>query len=733
MKNVKRRFVLEKKGRILIGIMAVLAGVFITIAYLNIRREVGAYTLETVKNTIISTNERSAVIIQNEINDKQKLLCTLADTLTKHEVDPNESILAYLDVCAEAYGFYNMGIILPDGTGYTNKGVTLSGIDFEYYKNTPLTIENVVSEDGENADLSIFTASVKKNGEIAYILSASYRSEEFAEMLNIGHIFAKGSSVVLDSEGKSVVEFSGHLDSEYERIGKAINDNPNIVPSDDVKEDNYVTFEYEGTQYYGYMTKLNINDWYYMSFIAKDAVLVQIGEFQKYVFSVLAILFVCIVAILIVVWYLFFRYQKRLYNLTYIDRVTGGENYEYLEASYNEKRNKNAAVVAIDIDDFNTLNTMYGSSVGDEVLRYIYRVFSEEAPNDEIYRKHSDHFICVMKEGTREQIEAVMHRIMYRMRSDMAKGYIVPFTVSLGISCIRNSDDLYTAYTDAIIAKDTIKRNSDIKYAFFDSKIKRSQILNMELNSSFEEAVLNKEFQVYYQPKYDMRTKEVIGSEALIRWIKEDGTMVSPGEFIECFESSGKIVFLDELMIEMVCSQMHNMTLRGIDVKKVSINLSRVHIRRPSYIIGKIKHLIDEYQIDPSKISFEITESAFYNDSTGVNHLVESLHCMGCEVDMDDFGTGMSGLSVLTRTKFDTIKLDRSFIVDLDNRKTKTVVESTIDMISKLGLGLIVEGVETEDQAEFLVSNNCRFAQGFLYSRPITSEEYRKLLAQNSK
>ena len=170
------------------------------------------------------------------------------------------------------------------------------------------------------------------------------------------------------------------------------------------------------------------------------------------------------------------------------------------------------------------------------------------------------------------------------------------------------------------------------------------------------------------------------------------------------------------------------MERKGLPIKRVSVNLSRLHLKKPKHIVRKISNLIKEYNVDPSKLSFEITESAVYDDSEAADYIVESLHRQGCQVDMDDYGTGMSGLQVLAKTKFDTVKLDGSFISNINNQKTEIIIRSTIDMISDLGMELIVEGVETQEQVDFLVSNQCYFAQGYFYSRPLPRANYEEIL-----
>ena len=280
-----------------------------------------------------------------------------------------------------------------------------------------------------------------------------------------------------------------------------------------------------------------------------------------------------------------------------------------------------------------------------------------------------------------------------------------------------------------MIAKNVAKSNPLIIYAFFDKNLRRTSLHNAEIKSSFLPALRNQEFHVYYQPKFDMRTRRIIGSEALVRWIKEDGTMVSPANFIPCFERTGQILQLDEAILDMVCNQMDRMQLAGIDIPRVSINLSRFHLEKP-YIIDKIESYINTLGLDPSKLAFEITESAMQDDKIILSDIVFRLHQLGCRVDMDDYGTGISSLQSLANIDFDVIKLEQSFIRNIGQPKMEHVTQSTIELANMLDLQLVAEGVKTQEQVDFLIQKGCYYAQGYFYSKSVPFEDYLKTLKE---
>lgn len=196
-----------------------------------------------------------------------------------------------------------------------------------------------------------------------------------------------------------------------------------------------------------------------------------------------------------------------------------------------------------------------------------------------------------------------------------------------------------------------------------------------------------------------------------------------PGKFIPVFEATGQITQLDEEVLRIVCRDIREVRRRGLPLVPVSVNLSKLHIKK-SGILDRVRELTEEYGISQNAISFEITESAAFHDRKSMDSLVSSLHSMGFEVDMDDYGTGSSTLKSLSHTNFDTLKLDKSFIDFIGDKKTDIIIQSTIRMAEKLKMNIIAEGVETEEQVKFLMGSQCFVAQGYYFSRPLDREDY---------
>lgn len=384
-------------------------------------------------------------------------------------------------------------------------------------------------------------------------------------------------------------------------------------------------------------------------------------------------------------------------------------------------------IVVMDIDKFKNINLMHGSDIGDKLLRYIPKVFKELLPNDEIFKFQADVFVSIIYGDSQENIINKISKIQNRIKNDIEKKLIVPINLSFGVCSLEEFEDLHSIYNNALISKNEVKGNVNEKINFFNEDNKNKIIENRKFESKFIDSLKNNEFEVWYQPKYDMKKNEIYGAEALIRWREKDGQLISPAKFIPVFENSGQILELDEAVIEITFKDLKEMDKLGLDVKPISINLSRMHVEHIG-IVDKIGDLMEKYKINPSHISFEITESALIKNNYLINKIVWKLQKIGFEVDIDDYGVGSSTLNSLYSSDFDTLKLDKSFVDNIGDLKMDIIVKSTINMANELGMKIVAEGVETKNQVEFLIKNNCSIAQGYYYSKPLDKLSYFELL-----
>jgi len=279
------------------------------------------------------------------------------------------------------------------------------------------------------------------------------------------------------------------------------------------------------------------------------------------------------------------------------------------------------------------------------------------------------------------------------------------------------------------MAIETIKENYDLDIAYYTEEVAQRRIYDQMIENSFEDAMDNEEFVVYYQPKVDIDTEKVVGAEALIRWKKADGTMISPGKFIPVYERDGQIEKLDEYVFQKVCRLQKRKIEEWERPLSISVNLSRSSILREG-IAERYIDIATENEIPFSCVPLELTESAaIYADR--IKNATEQLVKAGFELHMDDFGSGYSSMICLNQFPFTTLKIDKSLTDHVCEKKGRTLVEQVIMLAKLLNMKVVAEGVETREQVEELRNMNCDEIQGFYYAKPMPEEEFLKYVKGN--
>ena len=381
--------------------------------------------------------------------------------------------------------------------------------------------------------------------------------------------------------------------------------------------------------------------------------------------------------------------------------------------------NQDFHVVVADIKNFKWINGTYGEKTGDQVLTYLGDTYRNQVRYGTVGRYGGDQFVAIIY-GKKEIRMADMEKFIHRVES----GAPIPnLVVNYGV--YENVDKTlpFTLICDrAFLAMKSIRDDYEHQIAFYDDEMRQRHIRNGQMENAFVEAIRNEEFVVYLQPKYSVETEEIVGAEALVRWKRAEGTMVSPGEFIPLFEKDGLIVRLDEYVFRKVCSIQGERIRSGKKILPISVNLSRASIHYDNMICRYVK-IVEENGIPFSSVPIELTETAaLYNDR--ISKLIEKMVDAGFELHMDDFGSGYSSMTSLNQLPFDTLKLDKSLIDYIENFRGQQVIRHTISLAHSLGMKVLAEGVEKAKQVEILRSLSCDEVQGFYYARPLPWENF---------
>ncbi len=383
------------------------------------------------------------------------------------------------------------------------------------------------------------------------------------------------------------------------------------------------------------------------------------------------------------------------------------------------------AVIEFDICNFKGINDKYGTATGDKILSYISNMLSILCGNNYIYaRMNADVFLLVMNY---HEIDEIMDFIgILDFNLSWYEG--IEYTFSYGVNLFPESiDDLdiRTLVDGASIARKSIKGNEIDNIAFYDTELKDAIEYQKNMGARLRVALENNEFLMYLQPKYNIESNTVVGSEALLRWYDPECGIVMPEKFIYILEANGLILSVDRFVWEQACITLRKWIDEKKEVKPISVNVSRKYIDNGS-IVEYLKMLINKYKIPIDLLEIEITETA---ESEGTEELIISLKENGFTVLMDDFGSGYSSLTMLRSTPFDIVKLDKNFLSEfMDNEKGKTIVSHMVAMSKEMGISIVAEGVETREQADFLFSCGCTTAQGYLYAEPMPLEKFEELI-----
>ena len=385
------------------------------------------------------------------------------------------------------------------------------------------------------------------------------------------------------------------------------------------------------------------------------------------------------------------------------------------------------ALIQFDISKFKVINEQYGESAGDEILEYFTDMLNMICGKSQIFTRLSADVFMVL---TPYEKEKDVEDMIYKINSSLIGYNNIPYTLYFGASYITDKKKPLRKYGDeAAMARQSIKGDALKHVCFYNDEMKNHKKKQKYLEDHMEEALNNHEFVMFLQPKYSISLNKIVGAEALVRWISQEKGIISPGEFIPLFEENGFVIKMDRFIWEEACKLIKHWLDMGIQPLPISVNMSRKHFESDNSV-EFLNELIEKYGIEKKYLEIEITETIDdINKEKGINLLKKS----GYTLLMDDFGSGYSSLNTLKNTQFDVVKIDRFFLQDLiDSERGQKIVEHTIHMAKDIGLALIAEGVETEEQANFLKQCGCDVAQGFFYARPMDVEAFQKLRNKNS-
>lgn len=693
--------------------------------------------------------------VRQQIESDFQVLRGVSVSLSELGVEDEEKIRNILRAINDSNTFERMGFADTEGQ------VDLVDLDGSVYENVDLSQKNFFRRalaGKEAMSQTYFEALTQEyvnyyavpvtgeNGALLGVLCAVNSGDIFREILNIPIIRGKGLFALINREGQVV-------GPSFERDGMAVTNEALILDANLFSQEQQTAirsllsnntagtfdFAFSGERWMGSLQPVGVNDWFVLGMVSYRA-LDQYYNQAAFGTTVIIVAACCI--------FVFFVYRQRtlllnnrksLEYLAYTDLLTGARNYEKFQtdaAAFMEAHaGSPMAVWSMDIKQFKVINDIFGSSVGDQVIRHMADMLAAEDNGGIFGRVSADQFAGIRTYETKADLQRWFDQL-YELFSG---GGIVPtkrmhIDMSAGIYCMDDFADVPNVnemVNSAAIAKSYAKQEEGTHLVFFTAEIRDVVRKETELAAAGRAALENGEFTFYLQPKVSIQGPfRIVGAEALVRWQSPAG-LIPPGEFIPLFERTGMIVDLDRYVFEQACIWYRRYLDAGHRPINLAVNISRLGLMREDYVeyYSTIKR---RHRIPDGVLELELTESVIFDDYPLFRSVVSQLQSAGFICSIDDFGSGYSSLNVIKNLPIDVVKLDAMFFREgYDLQRERIVISNFIRMAKELRIKTIAEGIEQADQLAFLQQIGCDVVQGYIFSRPVPRDVFVTLMAEN--
>ncbi|MCW0697467.1 EAL domain-containing protein [Clostridioides difficile] len=724
-----------------------LTSLFLTMGYIYIE-DTKHLLMSEAKIHIKEVAVQGSQLAQRQIEKDLDVLNIFSNYYALNPDIPNEEKMKNLLDEMENQKFYTMAIVDINGNAENTKGDKFSVKDREFFKNSIKGKKYVSSPyvDEVNKSIKKITISVPllNNDKVVGVLYCTYNINTLMKLINVSFYENNSISYVVRNDGTIILH--PQEDSLSKNIYKLLKQDNDIREINRLKKELQenktgatVLNMLEERRYLGYATMDNgnsennyIKDWNLIFSIPETVVFSNSEQIINR--AIYAVLFIILIFIAIIFYIIYIKKsnEKEILSLAYEDKVThiGNQNKFYRECSKYllDKPSLNYIIVYFDINNFKMINDTFGYEFGDNLLITIAKALKEELTEGEVYaRLSSDYFaiFCDYKNGKNKLI-----RKIDSIRNNIESNLSIVFEISLcvGIYFVEEGEvDIQKAVNKANMAR-SVAKGKNINYAIYNEDVRNKLSEESMILDDIKIALVKNQFEVYYQPKFSLVTGEMIGSEALIRWNHPEHGFISPAVFIPIAEKSKLILKIGRFVFERACNDLSEWKKQGKKIVPVSINLSRVELYQPD-IVKFINKTIQMYNLSSDLIEIEITETVAINELNILKNVLNELRKYGFSISMDDFGTGYSSISCLRDMPIDILKLDKSFLNGIEHdERSRNIAKSIVSLAKSLDLVVIIEGVESKEQAELMKQFGCDLVQGFYFARPMPAKNFLDLL-----
>ena len=692
------------------------------------------------------TTSENAAMLRLTLESRFALLDNVGEKIAEDPQSTRE-MLADLGKYANGYGFKRLGYMNSTGQTVTSDGKTG---DFFYRAYFRMGMDGQYCITGEINDrlgngetVHIMSAPVRnpKTGKVIGVVFADYTPEMFHQMMDVETFGGEGHGYIVESSGEIVVASSSTRLAETGNLLDGVADFSETGRQDAEALRQVLAGEQPGEGRVLGAGKLRFccrkiengrqdDTWYLVMVMDAGALYGRMYGVFSSICSLLSVTVLMCAAFIFALLTAYRRYNEGLRQAAYTDALTGGSNFSGFLMKVNNA--EGGYMVSCDLDDYRMIASMFGAQKGDELLRGVYECIKSGLTEGEpVARVDADYFAFHLVERQRSAVLERLRQIERRIRRLSDKMGVIHLVPRFGIYAMRPEEDARRSCELANLALGAARSSADNTVAFYQDLDQNAFFENMQLEDRFDEAIGEHQFKAYYQPKCNPKTGEIVGGEALVRWVQEDGTMLSPDRFIPLFEKNGAIGKLDEYMFTCVCAQLSQWRREGLEVRPVSVNLSRASLCRQGVALA-YKRILEGYGLSTWMVPLEVTESAMISDDAVISVLQE-FYRYGFRIEIDDFGKAQSTLPMLKLPFVDTVKLDKSLIDCIGDRKGEIMLRQVVRLCYELGLYTTAEGVEAEDQVDFLRALDCTDIQGYFFSPPLPVEKYTEKLRQQAR
>lgn len=692
------------------------------------------------------TTSENAAMLRLTLESRFALLDNVGEKIAEDPQSTRE-MLTNLGKYANGYGFKRLGYMNSTGRMVTSDGKTG---DFFYRAYFRMGMDGQYCITGEINDrlsngesVHIISAPVRnpKTDKVIGVVFADYTPEMFHQMMDVETFGGEGHGYIVESSGEIVVASSSARLTETGNLLDGVADFSETGRQDAEALRQVLAGEQPGDGRVLGTGKLRFccrkiengrqdDTWYLVMVMGVDALYGRMYGVFSSIRNLLSVTVLMCAAFIFAILTAYRRYNEGLRQAAYTDALTGGSNFSGFLMKVNNA--EGGYMVSCDLDDYRMIASMFGAQKGDELLRGVYECIKSGLTEGEpVARVDADHFAFHLVERQRSAVLERLRQIERRIRRLSDKMGVIHLVPRFGIYAMRPEEDARRSCELANLALGAARSSADNTVAFYQDLDQNAFFENMQLKDRFDEAIGEHQFKAYYQPKCNPKTGEIVGGEALVRWVQEDGTMLPPARFIPLFEKNGAIGKLDEYMFTCVCAQLSQWRREGLEIRPVSVNLSRASLCRQGVALA-YKRILEGYGLSTWMVPLEVTESAMISDDAVIS-ILQEFYRYGFRIEIDDFGKAQSTLPMLKLPFVDTVKLDKSLIDCIGDRKGEIMLRQVVRLCYELGLYTTAEGVEAEDQVDFLRALDCTDIQGYFFSPPLPVEKYTEKLRQQAR